>query len=108
MVKVINSEEFNNKVLSDNSSAVLVDFFAVWCGPCKMFSPVIEEISKEMSGKINVFKVDVDKSTDIAQRYGIMGVPTAVIFKNGKAVDKIVGFQPKDVLENRIEKYLNI
>jgi len=106
MAKVINSNEFNNEVLN-GSEVVLIDFFAEWCGPCKMLAPAVEELSKEMTGKAKVFKVDVDKSTDIARKYGIMGVPTVMIFKDGVAVDKLVGFQPKTILKSRLEKYSN-
>lgn len=105
MAKVINSREFKDEVLNSNNDVVLVDFFAEWCGPCKMLAPVVEELSIEMAGKAKVFKVDVDKSGDIAQKYGIMGVPTVMIFKNGTDVDKIVGFQPKEVLKSKVEQY---
>jgi len=104
MAKVINSGEFKDEVLNSND-VVLIDFFAEWCGPCKMLSPIVEELSKEMEGKAKVFKVDVDKSGDIAQKYGIMGVPTVIVFKNGTAVDKMVGFQPKEVLKSKVEQY---
>jgi thioredoxin 1 len=104
MAKVINSREFKDEVLNSND-VVLIDFFAEWCGPCKMLAPIVEELSKEMAGKAKVFKVDVDKSGDIAQKYGIMGVPTVIIFKNGTAVDKMVGFQPKEVLKSKVEQY---
>lgn len=104
MAKVINSREFKDEVLNSND-VVLIDFFAEWCGPCKMIAAIVEELSKEMAGKAKVFKVDVDKSGDIAQKYGIMGVPTVIIFKNGTAVDKMVGFQPKEVLKSKVEQY---
>ena len=104
MARELNSNEFQNEVLNSNE-AVLVDFSATWCGPCKMLAPVVEELSTEMEGKAKVFKVDVDKSGDIAQKYNIMGVPTVVIFKNGTAVDKMVGFQPKEVLKAKLEQY---
>lgn len=104
MAKVINSNEFNNEVLESNE-VVLVDFSAVWCGPCKMLAPVIDELSVEMEGKAKVFKIDVDQSGDIAQKYGIMNVPTVIIFKNGEIVDKVVGFNPKEVLKTKIEQH---
>ena len=105
MSKEISSHEFQSEVL-DSSGLVLVDFSAVWCGPCKMLAPIVEELSKELEGKAKVFKVDVDKSGDIAQRYNITGVPTVMIFKNGKEMDKMVGFQPKVTLKNKLKKYL--
>lgn len=104
MSRVINSNEFQENVLKGNE-AVLVDFFAEWCGPCKMVAPVLEELSNEMKGKAKIFKVDIDKSGDLAQKYGVMAVPTLIIFKDGKAVDKIVGFQPKGALKAKLEQH---
>lgn len=104
MAREINSSEFQNEVLGSNGT-VLVDFSATWCGPCKMLAPVIDELSMEMEGKAKVLKVDVDKSRDLAQKYNIIGVPTVIIFKNGTAVDQIVGFQPKGVLKGKLEQY---
>ena len=105
MAKIINSNEFKNDVLN-GSDTVLVDFFATWCGPCKMLGPVVEELSTELAGKAKVYKVDVDKSPDIAGKYKITGVPTVMIFKNGAAVETLVGFQPKAVLKGKLEKYI--
>jgi len=105
MTRVINSSEFQTEVL-ESSDIVLIDFFAEWCKPCKMLAPVVEELSKEMIGKAKVFKVDVDKSGDIAQNYSIMGVPTVMIFKNGEDVYKMAGFQPKEVLKSKLVQYL--
>lgn len=106
MTRIISSNEFQQNVLSGNE-VVLVDFFAEWCGPCKMIAPTIEELGNEMKGKAKVFKVDIDKSGDLAEKYEIMGVPTLMIFKNGKAIDKIVGFQPKEILKTKLEQYSN-
>ena len=75
---------------------VLVDFFAEWCGPCKMLSPIIDEIADEMGGKAKIVKVDVDEAQEIASRYGVMSIPTLIIFKNGEVSDQIVGLVPKD------------
>jgi thioredoxin 1 len=105
MAKIINSQEFKNEVLN-GTDTVLVDFFATWCGPCKMLGPVVEELGTELAGKAKVYKVDVDKSPDIAGKYKITGVPTVMIFKNGAAVETLVGFQPKAVLKGKLEKYL--
>ena len=106
MAKVINSNEFKNQVL-DSSDVVMVDFFAEWCGPCKMLAPVLEELSSEMAGRAKILKVDVDKSPDFAQKYGISGVPTVMVFRNGAPVDKMVGFQPKQVLKSKLDKHSN-
>lgn len=103
MAKVLNSSNFQSEVL-DNEGVTLVDFTASWCGPCKMLSPVIEELSKEVTGTTKVFKVDVDASGDLARQYGIMGVPTMLFFKGGKAVDKIVGFQPKPAIQSKLNQ----
>ena len=105
MAKVINKNEFESEVLK-STDVVLIDFFAEWCGPCKMLAPAVEDISNEMAGKAKVFKIDVDKEGSIAQKYGIMSVPTVLIFQNGKPVDKMVGFQPKDILKSKLEKYI--
>jgi thioredoxin 1 len=91
-----NTAEYD-AVLKDNAS-VFVDFYADWCGPCKMVSPVVEEISKEHAG-VKFIKVNVDDNPDIAQRYGIMSIPTLIAFKNGEAVNTTVGFRPKEELE---------
>ncbi|MFL0198556.1 thioredoxin [Clostridium sp. WILCCON 0269] len=104
MTKVINSSEFQKNVLNSNET-ILVDFFAEWCSPCKMVAPILEELGMELEGKAKIFKVDVDKSSELAQKYEIAGVPTLMIFKDGKAVDKIVGFQPKETLKSILKQY---
>lgn len=76
---------------------VLVDFFATWCGPCKMQSPILEEIKEDRSD-IKIMKVDVDQETELAREYGVMSIPTLILFKDGKEVAKNVGFMPKEVL----------
>lgn len=106
MTRELNGSQFKEEVLNSKST-VMVDFSATWCGPCKMLAPVIDELSAELAGKAEVFKVDVDKSSDLAQQYGIMGVPTVMIFKNGTVVDKMVGFQPKGALKSKLEQYTN-
>lgn len=105
MSKVINSNEFEKDVLH-GSGTVLVDFYAEWCGPCKMIAPVLEELDSELKEKAKIFKVDVDKSNDLAQKYEVMGVPTLIIFNDGKAVEKMMGFQPKQQLKDKLEKYM--
>ncbi len=95
--EIINSSNFKQKVL-EASEPVLVDFFATWCGPCKMLAPTIDEISSEMAGKAQVYKLDIDQSPDIAQMYGVMSVPTLIAFKNGQPVKQTVGVQSKQAL----------
>lgn len=106
MSKIINNIEFQNEVLN-KAGVTLVDFFAVWCGPCKMVAPVLDELSMEMQGKAKIFKVDVDQSPELAQRYGISSVPTMILFKNGRPIEKIVGFQPKAALKAKLQYYSN-
>ena len=96
---------FQKEVL-ENPEPVLVDFFAEWCGPCKMVSPVVEELSGTYSGRLKVVKVDIDRAQDIAGQYGIMSVPTLMIFKNGEMADQKVGALPKDQLSSWIDANL--
>lgn len=105
MVKVINSDEFNDVVLN-SEEVVLVDFSADWCRYCKMLAPIIEELSEEMAGKVKVFEIDADKSPDITIKYSVMSLPTLMIFKKGELLDKIVGFNPKEIIKTKIEQYL--
>jgi len=84
---------------------VLVDFWATWCGPCKMIAPVLEELDGDLDGKAKIVKVDVDENQATAGEHGIMSIPTLVLFKDGEIVDKVVGFQPKEQLAEMIEKH---
>jgi thioredoxin 1 len=85
---------------------VMVDFWAVWCGPCRMIAPTVEELSKEYAGKIKVGKLNTDENPDIASRYKIMGIPTIMFFKGGQKVDQIVGAVPKPQLKAKIDALL--
>lgn len=88
-----------------NTGITLVDFWAPWCGPCQMLAPVIEEIKAELSGKINVQKVNVDEENDLANQYGISSIPAVLIFKDGELKETIIGFRPKTDYLNAISKY---
>ncbi|WP_323702694.1 thioredoxin [Mammaliicoccus sp. Dog046] len=83
----------------------LVDFWAPWCGPCKMIAPVLEDLAKDVEGKANIVKVDVDENQATAAKYEVMSIPTLIVFKDGEAVDKVVGFQPKEQLEQVLSKH---
>jgi len=85
---------------------VLVDFWAVWCGPCQMVAPVVEEIAGEYEGKLKVVKLNTDENPDVASKYRIMGIPTLMFFKNGAAVDQVVGAVPKSQLKSKIDALL--
>lgn len=93
-IEVLNEEEF--KKLIDNKDLTVVDFFATWCGPCRMLSPILDEIAEEMKDEFKFGKIDIDENFEIAKTYGIMSVPTLVLFKDNKVVDKIVGLRSKN------------
>ena len=85
---------------------VLVDFWAAWCGPCKMIAPVLEELATELEGKAKIVKVNVDENQGTASRYQIMSIPSLLLFKDGELVEKTMGFQPKEALQAFVEKHL--
>ena len=85
---------------------VMLDFWAAWCGPCRMVGPIVDEISQEYDGKAVVGKVDVDNNPDTATKYGIRNIPTILFFKNGEIVDKVVGVVPKEQLTEKLEKLM--
>lgn len=84
---------------------VLVDFWASWCGPCRMLSPIIDEIANEMKESVSVYKVNVDDEPELAQKFEVMSIPTLILFKNGEAVEQVIGVQPKESIENLIKKH---
>ncbi|USK59022.1 thioredoxin [Peribacillus asahii] len=88
-----------------NEGVVLVDFWAPWCGPCKMIAPVLEELDSEIAGKAKIVKVDVDENQETAGKFGVMSIPTLIVLKDGEAVDKVVGFQPKEALAELLAKH---
>ena len=103
MVNKFNESNFDAEVLQSDIP-VFVDFYADWCGPCKMMSPVIDKLAQEYDGKIKVGKVNVDECGDLAQRYGVMSIPNMVFFKNGQPVDRVIGAIPKPAMKDKFEK----
>ncbi|MBR9675794.1 thioredoxin [Candidatus Woesearchaeota archaeon] len=102
MVVELSIENFD-KEIKESSVPVVVDFWAPWCGPCQMMAPVFEELSKEFNGKVKLVKLNTDENQQIAGGFQIRGIPTLIILKDGKEVDRIVGFAPKEVLKQKIE-----
>lgn len=105
MALEITDNSFKQEVI-DSDKPVLVDFWAVWCGPCRMLGPIIEEIAHDFEGKAVVGKVDVDNNQQVSVDYGIRNIPTVLIFKNGEVVDKIVGVAPKEVIAEKLSAHL--
>ncbi|MBM7605700.1 thioredoxin [Metabacillus litoralis] len=89
-----------------NEGVVLVDFWAPWCGPCKMIAPVLEELDTDMGDKVKIVKVDVDENQETAGKFGVMSIPTLLVLKDGEVVDKAVGYQPKEALAEVLNKHL--
>ena len=102
-MKIVNTEEFNQVV---TQGAVLLDLYADWCGPCKMIAPMLDELSKKYEGQITFVKVNVDNDPEVAQRFGVVSIPTLITFKDGQKVKQVAGFQPKPMLEKMIEELL--
>ena len=101
----ISDDQFTESVL-ESENPVLVDFWADWCGPCKMIAPVVEELAEEFDGRFNFTKVDVDANPKVAMQFGIRSIPTLLLFKDGKVAEQIVGAVPKAILKRKIEKVL--
>ena len=104
-VSVLDKNSFEEKIIK-NGEVALVDFFANWCMPCKMFSPVLDAVSKEYSGKVNCYKVDVDNNAEIAAKYKIMSIPAVLLFKGGEVLDSFNGSLPKEKVQEFLDKNL--
>lgn len=101
---IINATDqtFDNET---SSGVVLADFWAPWCGPCKMIAPVLEELDAEIGDKVKIVKIDVDENQETAGKFGVMSIPTLLVFKDGEVVDKVVGFKPKEALAEVLSKH---
>lgn len=99
----VSDQSFNSEV--ESTGTVLVDFWAPWCGPCKMIAPILEELSSDLGDSVKIAKVNVDENPESASRFGVMSIPTLILFKNGQPVDKVVGLNSKDALKNMIAKH---
>ncbi len=102
----VTTDTWEKEVLNSDG-LVMIDFWAVWCGPCRMIAPTVEELAKEYSGKVKVVKLNTDENPDIASRYKIMGIPTLMFFKAGQKVDQIVGAVPKAQLKSKLDALLS-
>ena len=101
----VNQDDFQQEVL-EAEVPVLVDFTAVWCGPCKMLDPVVDDIAKDINGQLKIVKLDVDHNPDVAMQFSVMGVPTLMLFVDGQEVHRMVGFKPKKHIMRKISDYL--
>lgn len=105
MSLALTGDNFKQEVL-DHAGVALVDFWAPWCGPCRMVAPIIDELSQEYAGKVKVAKVNTDENMQLSSQFNIMSIPTMLIFKNGQLVDEITGALPKNTLKARLDKWL--
>ena len=105
LVQEVNDADFETQVLN-SETPVLVDFWAAWCGPCRALAPVVDAVAQEYSGQLKVMKMDVDKNNATPGRYGIRGIPALLVFKGGKVSEQIVGFVPKDTIDQTLKRVL--
>src|SRR5690554_3861365 len=105
MPATITDNNFNNEVL-EHKGVAFVDFWAPWCGPCRMVGPIIDELANEYDGKVKFGKLNVDDNQKSAMNYGVMSIPTMVIFKDGKEVDRLIGAMPKQEISSRLDKWI--
>lgn len=104
-VPYVTEQDFQSEVV-DSPLPVLVDFTAAWCGPCKMVAPIVEQLHAEWQGRVKVVKCDADQNPNVLMQYGVMGIPTLMLFKGGKVAERVTGYQPKDKLVGRMSPYI--
>lgn len=105
MPMTVADKSFQSDVL-DYNGVVFVDFWAPWCAPCRMLGPIVEELAKDYEGKARIAKLNVDDNQSSARKYGVMSIPTMIIFKNGQEVDRLVGVMPKEAIAQRLDKWI--
>ncbi len=103
---VVTDQNFDTEVIKADKP-VLIDFWAVWCGPCQVQGPIVDEVAKQMSGKAKVGKLNVDENPNVTQKYGVMSIPTLMVFKNGTVVKQFIGVQSKETLLGELNKLIN-
>jgi thioredoxin len=104
-VQYVTEQTFKDEVLGADLP-VLIDFTAVWCGPCKMIDPIVKQLAEEWQGKVKVVKCDADQNPDLLMQYGILGIPTLMLFKSGQLAERMTGFQPKDKLVAKVKPHI--
>lgn len=104
-IKIVNKYNFDNEVLNADKP-VLVDFWAAWCGPCRMVAPVIDQLADEYDGKLSIAKVNVDENPELAGRYDIMSIPSVFLFNKGSKVDGVIGARPKKIFDDMLKRYI--
>jgi thioredoxin 1 len=102
----VTQANFQNDVLN-SQTPVLIDFWAEWCGPCKMIAPIVDQLADEYGGKLKIGKLDADENQDVLMRYGVMSIPTLILFKGGQPVVRITGYQPKDRIRNQLQPHMS-
>ena len=105
-IKNITDDNFETEV-KNSGETVLVDFWAEWCGPCKMIAPVLEEMAEELDGKLKICKLNVDENSQVATQFGVMSIPTLMVFKDGQEKDRIIGYHTKEELKKAVEPHLS-